>query len=98
MTKKTVFDNFLQSAREVYNKVRQVLQSVVVTTKCDVTLFKGPKIWSLVLSDIKNSENLEILKNSETLEIFKQKIRYWKPDNYCSCRLCFPSGFKNPYH
>ena len=31
-----------------------------------------PKIWSLALSNI---------KNSETLEIFQQKIKYWKPDN-----------------
>ena len=40
--------------------------------------FRGPKIWSLVPHDIKNSKSL-----SE----FKNKIKYWKPDG-CMCRLC----------
>ena len=40
--------------------------------------FMGPEIWSLVPSDI---------KNSEPLEIFKQKITHWKPDNR-PYRLC----------
>lgn len=46
----------------------------------DKLSFMGPKIWSLISSN---------LKNSETLEIFKLKIRYWKPDN------C-PLGFGKP--
>ena len=35
MTQKTVIKNFLQSATEIYYKVRQVLQSASGITKCD---------------------------------------------------------------
>ena len=40
--------------------------------------FRGPKIWSLVPLEIKNSKSI--------LE-FKNKIKYWKPEG-CKCRLC----------
>ena len=40
--------------------------------------FLGPKIWELVPSEIKQSENLEIFKN---------KIKQWIPLQ-CPCRLC----------
>ena len=40
--------------------------------------FRGPKTWSLVPQEIKNSKSI--------IE-FKNKIRYWKPVG-CMCRLC----------
>ena len=40
--------------------------------------FLGPKIWELLPSSIKDSENLNI---------FKLNIKSWKPEN-CPCRLC----------
>ena len=40
--------------------------------------FLGPKMWELLPSNIKDSENLNI---------FKPNIISWKPEN-CSCRLC----------
>ena len=50
----------------------------VVQCGTKILSFMGPKIWSLVPSNIK----IPI-----TLEIFTQNIWYWKPDN-CTCRLC----------
>ena len=41
--------------------------------------FLGSKIWELLLSNIKDSENLKI---------FKSNIKSWKPEN-CPCRLCW---------
>ena len=40
--------------------------------------FLGPKLWSLVPEDI---------KNSNSLKEFKGKIKTWKTDK-CPCRLC----------
>ena len=40
--------------------------------------FRGPKIWAIVPSDI---------KNSQSLQEFKSKIRKWVPHE-CTCRLC----------
>ena len=40
--------------------------------------FIGPKIWELLPSNLKDSENLNI---------FKSNIKFWKPEN-CPCRLC----------
>ena len=40
--------------------------------------FLGPKIWELLPSNIKDSQNLNI---------FKSNIISWKPENF-SCRLC----------
>ena len=40
--------------------------------------FLGPKIWELLPSNIKDSENLNT---------FKSNIKSWKPEN-CPCRLC----------
>ena len=40
--------------------------------------FRGPKTWSLVPDEIKNSKSV--------LE-FKKRIRSWKPEG-CTCRLC----------
>ena len=43
----------------------------------ETTSFIGPKIWELLPSNIKDSENLNI---------FKSNVKSWKPEN-CSCRL-----------
>ena len=40
--------------------------------------FRGPKTWSLVPNEI---------KNSTSLSVFKNKIKHWKPEG-CMCRLC----------
>ena len=44
----------------------------------ETTSFIGPKMWELLPSNIKDSENLNI---------FKSNIKSWKPEN-CPCRLC----------
>ena len=40
--------------------------------------YRGPKTWSLVPNDI---------KQSKSLAEFKAKIKRWKPEG-CMCRLC----------
>ena len=40
--------------------------------------FRGPKIWSIVPTEI---------KNSNSLTEFKYRIKGWKPSE-CTCRLC----------
>ena len=40
--------------------------------------FLDPKIWELLPSNSKDSENLNI---------FKSNVKSWKPEN-CPCRLC----------
>ena len=40
--------------------------------------FLGPKIWELIPSNIKESDNLIL---------FKMRIKGWFPNN-CPCRLC----------
>ena len=51
--------------------------------------YRGPKVWDLLPSDI---------KESDTLFSFKAKIKKWKPQG-CTCRLCktyvFNLGFLN---
>ena len=44
----------------------------------ETILFTGPKTWSLVPEEI---------KNSKSINKFKNKIKYWKPEG-CMCRLC----------
>ena len=54
----------------------------VKTVSCGLMALRylGPKIWNIVLFEI---------KNSETLAQFKIKIKSWKP-TYCPCHLCQP--------
>ena len=40
--------------------------------------FRGPQIWSIIPSNI---------KNIETLSTFQSEIKKWKPVG-CMCRLC----------
>ena len=40
--------------------------------------YLGPKIWSIIPDEI---------KESASLETFRQKIKLWKP-NSCPCRIC----------
>ena len=54
------------------NNIRTVIYGSETVT------FMGPKIWELVPTEIKNSNNL--------IE-FKKKIKSWKPQG-CPCRLC----------
>ena len=42
-----------------------------------ITYF-SPKIWSIILDEI---------KESASLETFRQKIKLWKPSS-CPCRIC----------
>ena len=44
----------------------------------ETILFRGPKTWSLVPEEIKNSKSISEIKN---------KIKYWKLEG-CICRLC----------
>ena len=43
----------------------------------ETKFFIGPKIWELLPSNIKHSENLNI---------FRSNIKSWKPEN-CTCRF-----------
>ena len=49
-----------------------------VTHGTETISFRGPKTWSLVPTDI---------KNSPSLAEFKSKIKFWKPVG-CKCRIC----------
>ena len=49
-----------------------------VSNGTETISFRGPKTWSLVPKDI---------KNSKTLSEFKFKIKTWKPVG-CMCRMC----------
>ena len=49
-----------------------------VTHGTETISFRGPKTWSLVPTDI---------KNSASLAEFKSKIKFWKPVG-CKCRIC----------
>ena len=49
-----------------------------VANGTETITFRGPKTWSLVPDNIKNSQSL-----SE----FKAKIKLWKPEG-CTCRIC----------
>ena len=40
--------------------------------------YLGPKIWSIIPDEI---------RESASLESFRQKIKLWKPDS-CPCRIC----------
>ena len=40
--------------------------------------YLGPKIWSIIPDEI---------RESASLETFRQKIKLWKP-NSCPCRIC----------
>ena len=40
--------------------------------------YLGPKIWSIIPDEI---------RESASLETFRQKIKLWKPDS-CPCRIC----------
>ena len=44
----------------------------------ETIIYLGPKIWSIIPDEIKESAS------SET---FRQKIKLWKP-NSCPCRIC----------
>ena len=57
-----------------------------VQNGADILLFMGPKIWSVLSSNI---------NNSETLEIFKQKISYLRPANSpCGLSKTFIKGLR----
>ena len=49
-----------------------------VSNGLETISFRGPKTWSLVPNDI---------RNSKTLSEFKYKIKNWKPVG-CMCRMC----------
>ena len=40
--------------------------------------YRGPKIWSIIPDEI---------RESASLETFRQNIKLWKPNN-CPCRIC----------
>ena len=55
---------------------RQANRTVYFGTKGISSL--APKLWELILSEI---------KSAKSLNIFKEKIKSWTTDK-CSCRLC----------
>ena len=83
---------------DFYFKVRQVLQSVTLITKRDVTgnniltrrrvnsMRHGTETVSFLASKIWDILQKEI-KDSESLDIFKRKIKKWIPQE-CLCKPC----------
>ena len=86
----------LQNVPDFYFKVRQVLQSVTLITKRDVTgnniltrrrvnsMRHGTETVSFLASKIWDILQKEI-KDSESLDIFKRKIKKWIPQE-CLCK------------
>ena len=52
----------------------------IKTVRCgtETITYLGPKIWSIIPDEI---------RESASLETFRQKINLWKP-NSCPCRIC----------
>ena len=75
-----IFDirNNVYDFRNPSEFVRRNVTSVFIGTKSISVL--GPKIWSIVPTE---------LKQLETVNAFKREIKKWKPEN-CPCRLCRP--------
>ena len=69
---KSLAPYYLKDKNELYNK-----KSKTVAYETESVSFMVPKIWSIVLQE---------LKNSQYLYSFKKGIRKWKPN--CPCRLC----------
>ena len=49
-----------------------------VRSGTETITYLGPKIWSIIQCEI---------RESASLETFRQKIKLWKP-NSCPCRIC----------
>ncbi len=79
-------------APDIMNEVFQLKESSKYSTKfpfkttnirtvtygSETLSFMGPKIWSLIPTNI---------KGTNTLNEFKNKIKHWKPEK-CPCKLC----------
>ena len=50
----------------------------IVRYGTETITYIGPKIWSIISDEI---------RESASLETFRQKIKLWKPDS-CLCRIC----------
>ena len=50
----------------------------IVRYGTETITYIGPKIWSIISDEI---------RESASLETFRQKIKLWKPDS-CPCRIC----------
>ena len=70
--KGNVTHNFRKSSTSETRNIKSVYYG------SETISFIGPKIWELLPSSIKDSENLNI---------FKSNIKSWKSEN-CPCRLC----------
>ena len=71
-TKRNVTNNFRKNSTSETRNVKFVYYGL------ETISFLDPKIWELLPSDIKDSENLNIIKSN---------IKSLKPEN-CPCRLC----------
>ena len=70
--KRNVMYNFRKNSTYETRNVKSVYYG------SETISFIGTKIWELLLSNIYDSENLNI---------FNSNIKSWKPEN-CPCRLC----------
>ena len=70
--KRNVMYNFRKNSTYETRNVKSVYYG------SETISFIGTKIWELPLSNIYDSENLNI---------FNSNIKSWKPEN-CPCRLC----------
>ena len=70
----------LRNSKELYSR-----NPKTVRYGTEIISFLAPKIWLIVLSDLKNSKfkNLILNLNLKSLMFFKTNIRKWKPD--CPC-------------
>ena len=73
-----VFD-FIECRYPLRNELRFKLRNIrTVRYGIETAAFVGSRIWSNMLSE---------LKESTSLNEFKKKIKTWKPEN-CPCKLC----------
>ena len=74
-------DNFVQT-QNTYNlrneQVWEIRPVKSVYNDTETLSLRGPKIWAMLLNDI---------KKSESLKEFTCKVKQWKPES-CTCRLC----------
>ena len=74
--------DFFKEVTHPYNLRNSLIcgpNKIKIERYCTETItYLGPKIWSIVSDEI---------RESASLETFRQKIKLWKPDS-CPCRIC----------
>ena len=77
---KIMLDLFREVTHPYILRNSLIFSSYKMKTVCygtETIIYLGPKIWSIIPDEI---------KESASLETFRQKIKLWKP-NSCPCRI-----------